>query len=146
MATDSAGIPLLAVELLHAVALGLDLQGSPAAWPEPGRTLDQTLPGELPDVVVAAIRIGFRRLSAAAQAVLVVAAVLGSRVALPDLARASGLDAEPLAAALDELEWQRWLTAESRGYSFVAGIVREVVARDMVLAGQRQRIVDAARL
>ena len=74
------------------------------------------------------------------------AAVLGGRVALPQLARASGLDAEPLATALDELEWQRWLTAESRGYSFVARIVREVVARDMVMPGQRQRIVDAARL
>ena len=146
VATDSAGIPLLAVALLQAVALGLDLQASPAAWPEPGRTLDQTLPGELPDVVVAAIRIGFRRLSADAQAVLIVAAVLGGRVALPQLARASGLDAEPLATALDELEWQRWLTAESRGYSFVARIVREVVARDMVMPGQRQRIVDAARL
>src|SRR3954470_13641769 len=34
VATDSAGLPLLAVELLRAVALGLDLQGTPGAWPE----------------------------------------------------------------------------------------------------------------
>src|SRR5439155_483865 len=60
--TDSAGIPLLAVELLHAVAMGLDLRETRGAWPEPFKTLDQTLPGELPDAVVAAIRIGFRRL------------------------------------------------------------------------------------
>ncbi len=145
VATDSACIPLLAIELLHAVALGLDLRESPGAWPEPLRTLDETLPGELPDAIVAAIRIGFYRLSPNARKVLTVAAVLGGRVALPPLARATGLDPEPLAAALDELEWQRWLTAESRGYAFVARIVREVVARDMVTPGQRQRILDEGR-
>ncbi|HYL21282.1 MAG TPA: AAA family ATPase [Gemmatimonadales bacterium] len=145
VATDSACIPLLAVELLHAVALGLDLRESPGAWPEPLRTLDETLPGDLPDAVVAAVRIGFYRLSPNAREVLTVAAVLGGRVARPALARVTRLDAEPLTAALDELEWQRWLTAESRGYAFVARIVREVVARDMVTAGQRQRILDGGR-
>ena len=144
VATDSAGIPLLAVELLRAVAAGLDLRDSPGAWPEPFRTLDQTLPGDLPDAVVAAIRIGFRRLSAGAQRVLAVAAVLGGRVPRSPLERGSALHADALAAALDELEWQRWLTAEPRGYAFVAGIVREVVERDMLTPGQRQRILDAA--
>ena len=80
VATDSAGMPLLAVELLRAVALGLDLGTISEAWPEPLRTLDQTLPGELPDAVVAAIRIGFRRLSPSAQRVLAAAAVLGDLV------------------------------------------------------------------
>lgn len=144
VATDSAGIPLLAVELLHAVAVGLDLRESRGAWPEPFRTLDQTLPGDLPDAVVAAIRIGFRRLSPSAQRALAAAAVLGGRVAPARLARASGLDDETVAAALDELEWQRWLNAEPRGYAFVARIVRDVIERDMVTPGQRQRIRDAA--
>ena len=81
VATDSAGMPLLAVELLRAVALGLDLGTISEAWPEPLRTLDQTLPGELPDAVVAAIRIGFRRLSPSAQRVLAAASVLGDLVA-----------------------------------------------------------------
>src|SRR2546422_913909 len=139
VATDSAGIPLLAVELLRAVAAGLDLRDSPGAWPEPFRTLDQTLPGDLPDAVVAAIRIGFRRLSPGAQRVLAVAAVLGGRVARPRLERGSGLDADALAAALDELEWQRWLTAEPRGAAVVAGIVREGVERGLLTPGQRQR-------
>jgi DNA-binding SARP family transcriptional activator len=142
--TDSAGLPLLAVELLHAVALGLDLHSTGSAWPEPFRTLEQSLPGDLPDTVVAAVRVGFRRLSAEAQAALAAAAVLGDRVDARTLQRASGLEAERLDAALDELEWQRWLTAEARGYSFVARIVREVVARDMLTAGQRQRILEAA--
>jgi DNA-binding SARP family transcriptional activator len=144
VATDSAGIPLLAVALLQAVAWGLDWSDAGAAWPEPSRTLEQTLPGELPDAVVAAIRVGFGRLSADAQRLLVAAAVLGGRVAADALARAAGVGGDALMAALDELEWQRWLSAESRGYAFVARIVREVVDRDMVTSGQRERIRMAA--
>jgi len=143
---DSAGLPLLAVELLHAVALGLDLKGAAPSrpWPAAHRTLDQSLPGDLPDAVVAAIRIGFRRLSKDAQAVLAAAAVLGDRVAARALAAATGLDADRAAAALDELEWQRWLIAEARGYAFIARIVRDVVARDMLTEGQRLRLLEAA--
>ena len=143
VATDSAGMPLLAVELLRAVALGLDLGTISEAWPEPLRTLDQTLPGELPDAVVAAIRIGFRRLSPAAQRVLAAASVLGDLVPATLLERALSLGPEEIAAALDELEWHRWLVAEPRGYSFVARMVRRVVERDMLTAGQRRRVLEA---
>jgi predicted ATPase len=144
IAADSAGLPLLAVELLHAVALGLDLNSTPRAWPEPHRTLDQTLPGDLPDSVVAAIRIGFRRLSKDAQTALAAAAVLGDRAEPIRLAAATGLAPDALATALDEAEWQRWLTADGRGYAFVAGVARDVVARDMVTAGQRRRFLEQA--
>ena len=48
VAMDSAGLPLLVVELLHAVALGLDLRQSDGAWPSPLRTLSDTLPGIFP--------------------------------------------------------------------------------------------------
>jgi DNA-binding SARP family transcriptional activator len=143
VATDSAGMPLLAVELLRAVALGLDLGTISEAWPEPLRTLDQTLPGDLPDAVRAAIRIGFRRLSPSAQRVLAAASVLGDLVAAPVLERALSLGPEETAMALDELEWHRWLVAEPRGYSFVARIVRRVVERDMVTEGQRHRVLLA---
>ncbi len=141
---DSAAIPLLAVELLRAVAAGLDLRLMQKAWPEPLRTLEQTLPGDLPDAVTAAIRVNFNRLSKAAQQVLKVAAVVGGRVSVAVLARGSGQDGAALAAALDELEWQRWLAAETRGYSFVARIVRDVVYQDMVLPGERERILKLA--
>jgi DNA-binding SARP family transcriptional activator len=140
VATDSAGLPLLAVELLRAVALGLDLRGTPGAWPEPFKTLDQTLPGDLPDTVSAAIRVGFRRLSPTAQRALSVAAVLGDRVPLERLAQALDLQLPEVAAALDELEWHRWLVCDSRGYTFVARVVQQVVARDMLTPGQRQRL------
>jgi len=61
---------------------------------------------------------------------------------LPDAI--TGVGAEALAAVLDELEWERWLAAEPRGYGFVARIVRDVVDRDMVVPGQRRRILEAA--
>ena len=146
VATDSAGLPLLAVELLRAVALGLDLRGTAAAWPEPYKTLDQTLPGDLPDTVVAAIRVGFRRLSPGAQRALSTASVLGDRVPLELLARVLGLPSGDVANALDELEWYRWLAYDRRGYTFVARVVQKVVARDMLTPGQRQRVLETANL
>jgi DNA-binding SARP family transcriptional activator len=145
VATDSAGLPLLAVELLRAVALGLDLRGSAGAWPEPLRTLDQTLPGDLPDTVSAAIRIAFRRLSPAAQRALAVASVLGDRVHPEILAPALGVDRADTARVLDELEWHRWLVCDTQGYTFVARIVRQVIARDMLTPGQRQRLQTLAQ-
>ncbi|HEY7192383.1 MAG TPA: AAA family ATPase [Gemmatimonadales bacterium] len=144
IAADSAGIPLLAVELLNAVATGLDLQRIGGAWPEPLKTLEQTLPGDLPDAITAAVRVNFHRLSKDAHRVLKAAAVLDGRVAPAVIERASGVSGDALAAALDELEWQRWLAADARGYSFVARIVRDVVVHDMVLPGERARILELA--
>jgi hypothetical protein len=43
--------------------------------------------------------------------------------------------------ALDELEWTRWLVAEPRGYAFLARVVRDVIARDMLTPGQRKRLL-----
>ncbi len=141
--TDSAGLPLLAVELLRAVAAGLDLRQASGAWPEPHKTLDQSLPGDLPDAIVAAIRIGFRRRSPDAQRVLTAVAVLGERVSGARAAAALGLPLELVHGALDELEWHHWLVAEPRGYGFVARLVRRVVERDMLTTGQRRRLLEA---
>jgi DNA-binding SARP family transcriptional activator len=143
VASDSAGLPLLAVELLHAVALGLDLEETTGAWPQPLKTLSQTLPGDLPDAIVAAIRIGYRRLSKSAQQVLAAAAVLGERITEKQLEACTDVRGAELHTALDELEWQRWITADARGYSFVARIVCEVVQEDMVTDGQKRRIKEA---
>ena len=144
VATDSAGLPLLAVELLRAVALGLDLRGTAGAWPEPYKTLDQTMPGDLPDTVLAAIRVGFRRLSPGAQRALAAASVLGDRVPLELLARVLDLPPAQAALALDELEWHRWMVYDPRGYTFVARLVRKVIEREMLTPGQRQRVLEAA--
>jgi DNA-binding SARP family transcriptional activator len=143
VSTDSAGIPFLIVELLRAVAHGLDLGRIAGTWPEPFKTLDQTMPGELPDAVVAAFRVTYRRLSPRAQSVLAAAAVIGNRTDAPLLARATELTPRQVQAALDELEWHQWLVADARGYSFGARLVREVISQDMVTAGQRRRILAA---
>ena len=71
--------------------------------------------------------------------------MLDGRLAPPVIARASGVTGDALAAALDELEWQRWLAADARGYSFVARIVADVLRRDMVLPGERARILEFHR-
>jgi hypothetical protein len=105
--------------------------------------LDQSLPSDLPDAVVAAIRINFRRLSGNAQRALIAAAVVGGRMPAELIGRGAGLAGEDLLAALDELEWSRWLTSEGRGYTFIARIMGEVVGRDMLTSGQRARILEA---
>jgi DNA-binding SARP family transcriptional activator len=140
VAGDSAGIPFLAVELLTAVAQGLDLTAGGAVWPAASHTLTQTLPADLPDNVVAALRVGFRRLGDDARQVLAAAAVLGGRTSDPLLARAADLPLQRVEAALDELEWQRWLESDGQGYGFVARLAGQVIARDMVTPGQQARI------
>jgi len=140
---DSAGLPLLALELLTAVRLGFELDEVGGVWPQPFQTMEQTYPSDLPDSVVAAIRIGYRRLGRPAQALLAAASVLDERCEADLLSAATDLQGDELHLALDELEWNRWLVAEQRGYAFVARIVRDVVARDMLTAGQRRRILAA---
>jgi DNA-binding SARP family transcriptional activator len=140
---DSAGVPLLALELLNAVRLGLELDDVMGTWPQPFRTMEQTYPGDLPDSVVAALRIGYRRLGRPAQKLLAAASVLGERCDAAMLSAATGIAGDELFGALDELEWNRWLVAETRGYVFVARIVRDIIARDMLTAGQRQRLLKA---
>ena len=136
---DSAGLPLLAVELFRAVALGMDVLKLDA-WPQPNKTLDQTLPSDLPPSVVAAIRVAFRRLTKPAQQVLATGSVLSKPVSADELARATALSLDETHAALDELEWHRWMVAEARGYTFVARIVQATIARDMLTEGQRRRL------
>jgi AAA ATPase-like protein/transcriptional activator len=144
VATDSAGVPLIAVELLRAVALGLDLGAIASAWPEPQNTLDQSLPGDLPDAVVAAIRVAGRRLTPLAQRVLAAVSILGDRVPPERVARTLRLPVAEIHPALDELEWHHWLVAEPRGYGFVARIVRRIVERDFLTPGQKRRLLEAA--
>jgi len=141
--SDSSGLPLLAVDLLHALRLGLELEGEEARpWPDRSRTMDQTFPGDIPATLSAAIRVGFRRLSAEAQEVLKLSSLLDGRVTADLLERAMDAPRTTILDALDELEWRRWMIAEPRGYSFVAGLHRELIERDMMTKGQRQRLEE----
>lgn len=134
------------MELVCAVAQGLDLGAVDGVWPNAMRTLTETLPGDLPDAVRAAVRVGYRRLSSEAQRALAALAVLEDRVGAERVGLAADLPAAGAHAALDELEWARWVTADPRGYAFVARIVRDVVAADMTTAGQQHRMHERVGL
>jgi hypothetical protein len=142
---DSAGLPLLAVELLRAVAHGLELDESSEPWPAPAQTLDQTLPGDMPDSLSAAVRLASSRLGEDPRRVLAAASAGTGRVTLDALAEAAALPRDRVAAALDELEWTRWLVWDARGYTFTARVVREIVARDLLTPGQRRRLGEVLR-
>jgi DNA-binding SARP family transcriptional activator len=137
---DSAGLPLLVTELLHAVALGLDLQDHDAPWPVPYHTLTDTLPTDLPDSVTAAIRVGYRQLDAASRQVLSAIAVRQAPMDRDAIAGLTELDAGSVDRALDALVWQRWLQPGGQGHTYVAEIARQVIERDMVTPSQRRHL------
>lgn len=139
LATDSAGIPLLVTLLLEAVSEGLEPEGT--AWPSELHTLDQSLPGDLPDGIVAALRVRYRRLDPDAQALLAVLGVVDGRVTETDLAALADQPLDRVRVALDLLERARWVNGDSRGYAIVGRLVRDVLARDMVTPGQRRRLL-----
>src|SRR5256886_12127865 len=86
---DTAGLPLLAVAMLEAVASGYKLAPDAPAWPSPQRTLVDSLPNDLPPAVVGVVCLRFRQLPAAAQQLLGAAAALGERVDVGQLATAT---------------------------------------------------------
>jgi DNA-binding SARP family transcriptional activator len=143
---DTAGNPFLAVELIRAIRagmhIGVDTQGG--AWPAEARTLDQTIPGDLPQSVAASLRVRFRGLAEHGQELLAVVAVLGGNEPTEILARVGGMSTPEAEHALDELEWQRWLVADARGYTFVTGLAKEVVLADMITRGKKRRILERA--
>lgn len=137
---ESAGAPGIAVDVIEAVLHGLALDGS-AHWPQPDRTLDATLPAPLPDSLIAAIRLAFRRLPADEQAMLSTAALLGEPFSAELLGRVLGLaDAAHLDAHLDALEWERWIVADGRGYSFPARAKRRLIVDELMTPGHRRRL------
>lgn len=143
---ETAGNPFLAVEFIRAVRAGLKVKEDvpSARWPDKSRTLDQTIPGDLPETVAAALRQRFKGLTDDAQAMLVTVAVVGGRESTEMLARAADLPPKRAERALDELEWQRWLAGDAHGYAFVTKLAGEIVKADMVTAGQKRRILKRA--
>jgi predicted ATPase len=142
---DTAGNPFLAVEVVRAVKDGLAVPGtSDRVWPARDRTLDDTLPSDLPGMITAALRQRFRALTPEAQRTLAALAVLGGRTRSEALARGAQVSPDALDHALDELEWERWIAGDARGYAFVQRLAREVVLADMVTGGERRRIKERA--
>lgn len=82
---------------------------------------------------------GYRRLSPEARRVLGAASVLAGRASSAQLARALDAGPESVRGPLEELTCERWLVAEPRGYGFVAADARQIIQREMVTLGQRNR-------
>jgi predicted ATPase len=136
---DTAGIPLLAVAMLEAVAQGFQIQPDAPAWPAAQRTLVDSLPNALPPAVVGTICLRFRNLPTVAQQVLGAAAALSERVEPAALAAATGLEAPAVAEALDLLEWERWMAVDARGYALSTPIVQAILLQEMITPGQARR-------
>lgn len=142
---DTAGNAFLVAELMLALRAGLAVSpGEGAPWPAARRTLDDTLPSQLPPAVTAALRLRYRALSAAAQRVLAALAVLGGRTEAAALARAAEVQGGDVERALDQLEWERWIHGDAHGYSFVTRLARDVILSDMVTGGEQRRIRERA--
>jgi hypothetical protein len=88
------------------------------------------------------VRIGFRQLTPPTREVAAAGAVLDDRLTPERLATATALPLATVWAATDELERQGWWVADQSGFAFVARLVREVVAQDLVTAGQRRRYLS----
>ena len=133
-------MPAIAVELLAAVRIGLELRGD-SRWPEVDRTLDATPPHDDPSALVAAIRMLFNSLSVQSRRTLQVAALAAEPFTNRTIAAAveGTFDVQ---LELDRLEWEQWLVSDARGYSFGARAVRRVVAAEMTTAGMRRRILE----
>lgn len=145
VSADSAGLPLLAAELFRAIAHGLEMEDGreSVSWPAPDRTLDQTLPSAISDTLSASIRLGCARLTEDPRLVLLAAAAGPERVTAAGIGAALELSPTRVAAALDALEWDRWLVSDARGYTFRARVVRDIVARELMTPGRRRRLAEA---
>ncbi len=142
---DTAGLPLLAVAMLEAVAQGFQIQPDAPAWPAAQRTLVDSLPNDLPPAVVGTICLRFRNLPPEAKLVLGATVALAERVEAAALAAATGLDPHAVAHALDLLEWERWVAVDARGYMLSTPVVGAILQQEMISPGQARRYRAAAR-
>ena len=62
-----------------------------------------------------------------AKAVLKTLSVVDGPCDVGRLARGSELPTSRVHKALDELEWQRWVVGDARGYAFLARAIRDIV-------------------
>ncbi len=97
----------------------------------------------MPDPLVAAMRLSFGRLASEARQVMLAAALLPEPFTADRVGKAAGIE-EPAVrdGHLDALEWERWLVADGRGYSFAARAVRRLLAEEMLTPGQRRRLAE----
>ena len=140
MRVESGGYPLIAYVIYTAIADGMDVGEITQPWPRRKNTFHDDVPVDLDDHLVGAINVRMGRLTAEAQAVLRVLAVLEGPGGTKRLSRGSDLPNASVERALDELEARQWVVADARGYAFVARTIRDIVRKTHVKPGLAERI------
>lgn len=137
---ESGGLCGIATEVLLAVQRGMSLE-TIEEWPALDQTFDATLPVTLPEPLVAAVRLSFRRLDDETQKVAHIAALLEEPFAGTDLGLLAEIsDPAVTDRCLDTLERERWLVSDARGYSFMARAKRRLIQTEMMTPGHRRRL------
>lgn len=135
---ESLGIPAVAMGVLAAVQRGMSLDES-APWPPATRTFDSTLPGSLPDALVAATRLRVSLMPPLAREVLAYLALRATPMTPAQLRHC--LDqAEVPVDLLDHLEWEGWVVSDGRGYRLRTPALGGIIAGDLLTPGQRRRM------
>ncbi len=138
--SESGGLLSVAVDVLNMIRAEV-MPEHTTPWPAADRTLDATLPGSLPEPLVAAVRVAFRSLEPDAQRILVAASLLAEPFSAEQVGRVAEIeDAATRDAALDRLEWDAWIVADGRGYLFPARAKRTLIAAELTTPGQRRRL------
>ena len=144
---ECGGSPFLAVTLLRALATTRRFADDLLAWPPKSLTLEAPLPQGVSQFVRLAILTQLSGLGEPALHTLAAAALAGVPVDAALLSAAVGTDLETAESALVELERRRILAFQDGRYSFAAGVVAAVVARESLPPGRREairvRLVDA---
>lgn len=137
---ESGGLCGIATEVLLAVQRGMSLE-TIEEWPALDQTFDATLPGALPEPLVAAVRLSFRRLDEETQNMARIAALLEEPFSVTELGLLAEItDPAVCERCLDVLERERWLVSDTRGYSFAARAKRRLVQSEMMTPGHRRRL------
>lgn len=140
MRVESGGYPLIAYVIYTAIADGMDMGEITQPWPRRKNTYRDDVPVDLDDHLVGAINVRMGRLSADAQAVLRVLAMLEGPNGTKRLSRGADLPVSSVERALDELEDRQWVVADARGYAFLARTIRDIVRKRHVKPGLAERI------
>lgn len=139
---ESDGRPSIAIELLAAISQGLPLDLDTGTWPVPGTVTDKAM--EMLGAFGEAIRLSYERLSEEEHRLLGAAALLPEPSTRQRLARIAELEnREAVETMLDRLEWECWLVADGRGYSFPSTAVRGMITTSLLTDSLRKRLTTS---
>lgn len=136
---EAQGNPFFAVTLLRDLQRATTLKDDLLSWPPPRLTYESPLP-HVPAPVRMAIIARIAGLDDEAREVLRVASIGGLALDTRLIADLTGISEERIEALLDRLEEAHFVTYEGDRFAFSAPLLSEVVRRECLTRGQRQRL------